>query len=95
MKDTSLIGGPYRAPRARPGKALPCFLCSRYSRLVPDQAVVEGMTRGPIPWPFATAPGGKHSLLLTGDLLRAPKVESVLAVMHHWGVSRSTVTGCE
>ena len=81
MKDTTLIGGPYRAPRARPGRPVPCFLCSRYGRLVPDQAIVEGMTRSPIPWPFAAAPGGKHSLLLTGDLLKALQLESVLAVM--------------
>lgn len=81
----ALIGGPYAAPRCKVGRPLPCY---RHG----DGRAVVGLTEAPIPWPYAAGPGGKISLSLTGDLVRAVAVESVLAISYHWGVARATAS---
>lgn len=81
--DTTLIAGPYRAPRCRVGRTLAC--------LVRGAVIVAGIADAPIPWPYSTGPGQKRLPVLRGDLVRAVRTESVAAVAHHWGVSRWTV----
>jgi hypothetical protein len=55
-----------------------------------EEVRVGGLTDAPIQWPYVRRKG-PHSLILCGDLVRAVKTESVSAVVHHWGVSPSTV----
>jgi hypothetical protein len=52
---------------------------------------VGGLTDAPIQWPYGRRPGGRPSLILCEDLVRAVEAESSSAVAHHWGVSLSTV----
>jgi hypothetical protein len=54
---------------------------------------VAGLSDAPIQWPYVAQPGGNgyRSLILCGDLVRAVRRESEIAVMHWWGVSRHTV----
>jgi hypothetical protein len=54
---------------------------------------VVGISEAPISWPMTRRPngGGKPFLILCGDLVRAVKRESEIAVAHHWRVSRLTV----
>jgi hypothetical protein len=84
MPDTTLIGGPYRAPRCRVGRILE-------SAVTGDQ-VVSGMTGAPIPWPYVQRRGDKRSLIVCGGLEQAIRTESIEAVAYHWGVSRWTVS---
>src|SRR5437867_496390 len=86
MNDTDrvkLLHGPYRAPRCRLGKTLCCK--------VKGEVPVTRISAGPIPWPMTTKRGGKPSMILCGDLVKAVRRESVLAVCHWWGVGRCTV----
>jgi hypothetical protein len=76
--------GPYKSPRCRPGSTLVCEVRGR-------EAVVGGMTDSPIQWPFVKK-RGRRSLIICGDLVKAIAVESEVAVAHHWGVGRSTVS---
>ncbi|WP_165227539.1 hypothetical protein [Aquisphaera insulae] len=48
------------------------------------------MTNAPIQWPIRKGLG-RHSCILCGDLIRALRTESDIAVSHHWGVSITTV----
>jgi hypothetical protein len=50
---------------------------------------VGGWSTAPIPWPLAAGSGG---FIFCGDLLKAIRQESVIAVAHWFGVSRHTVT---
>jgi hypothetical protein len=81
--------GSYAAPRCRIGRQLACR--------VNGDVEVDGITEAAIPWPFTRSRaggvkrGGKPILILTGDLERAVKIESVAAVAYHWGVAHSTV----
>lgn len=68
-----LLCGPYEAPPVRRGEVLEGF-------------IVGGFTDAPIPWPYRKWTG-KRSLILTGDLERAVRCESEIAIAHHWGVS--------
>jgi hypothetical protein len=79
-----LLHGPYKAPRCRVGGVLTCELRDR-------DVVVGGMSDGLIPWPTVKMKG-RRSLILCGDLVRAVRCESRLAVAHHWGVSVFVVT---
>ncbi|MGP0064553.1 MAG: hypothetical protein ACLQGP_13270 [Isosphaeraceae bacterium] len=76
-----LLYGPYRPPQYRVGDKLPCEYVGR-------EVKVTGISEGRIQWPRARRP---RSLILCGELIRAVRVESVIAVSHHWGVSTKTV----
>lgn len=81
-----LIAGPYTPPR---GKAW------RVGQVVQDvirgEVEICGMSDAPIAWPIARTGLGRPIPIVTGDLVRAIRMESVIAVMHFWGVSRTTV----
>lgn len=51
---------------------------------------MAGRSDAPIPWPFRKGQG-RPSCILCGDLIRAVKTESEIAVAHHWGVDKKTV----
>jgi len=57
----------------------------------PNEAVrVAGMTDAPIPWPHTLVKGGRP-MILCGDLVKAIRVESAVAMKHHFGVGSDTV----
>ena len=61
-----LLFGPYRTPCFRNGDVV---ICKRIG-----DAVITGLSDGPIPWPIAKRVGRglkSHSILLYGDLVRA------------------------
>jgi len=74
--------GPYQCPKARPGKKLFCE--------IRGTVTVAGFRYGPIPWPVAKWPGTRPAILC-GDLVKAVRRESEVAVAHHFGVSVATV----
>ena len=79
-----LIAGPYKTPRCRVGRELFDFLRG--------DLVVIRISEAPIPWPM----GRSHHVcrpipIMTEGLARAVRLESELAVMYYWGVSRWTV----
>jgi hypothetical protein len=76
-----LIDGPYYPPRTACGRFLVCELRGTVK--------VGGYSDAPIPWPRIWR---RRSLVICGDLLRALKTESVLAVSYHWGLSYSIVS---
>ncbi len=76
-----LLYGPYQSPRTRIGKKLFCEIRGTVRVVV--------FHDGPIPWPKANLPG--RPIILMGDLVRAVKKESALAVMHHFGVTHGVV----
>jgi len=78
-----LLYGPYVAPKCRVGDKLPCEYRGR-------EVTVRGMSDGLIQWP-STRRRGAHSLIVSGDLIRAVRTESSIAVAHHWGVNKPTV----
>lgn len=54
---------------------------------------VAGFTEAPIPWPaYASITGARLTPILNGDLTRAVRTESAMAVAYWWGVSRATAT---
>ncbi len=78
-----LLYGPYNAPKCRLGDKLLCEYRDR-------EVTVKGMTDARIPWPL-TRTNNRWSPILCGDLVRAVRTESSLAVGHHWGVHHVTV----
>jgi hypothetical protein len=80
-----LLFSPYKMPRCKIGGTLKC----RRRGKVPVVAISDA----PISWPMTRNRNGtgKPSLILCGDLVRAVKRESEIAVAHHWRVSRLTV----
>ena len=78
-----LLYGPYMAPKCAVGDRVPCNCRGR-------EVTVTGMTDAPIPWP-CTRGNGRPCPVLYGDLIRAVRTESALAVAYHWGVCHSTV----
>ena len=80
-----LLFGPYRTPKCKVGHRL------RY--VMRGKITVAGLSDAPIQWPYVPQPGGNgyRSLILCGDLIRAVRRESKVAVAHWWGVSRHTV----
>jgi hypothetical protein len=79
-----LLHGPYTPPKARRGDTLSCEYRGCNVR-------VGGMSSDvPIQWPtvFKT---GRRSLIVCGELVRAIRTESVIAIAHHWGVNVVTV----
>ena len=80
-----LLFGPYRTPKCKVGRRLRCVMRGKVT--------VAGLSDAPIQWPYVPQPGGNgyRSLILCGDLVRAVRRESEVAVAHWWGVSRHTV----
>ena len=78
-----LLYGPYQPPKCRVGDKLPCEYRGR-------EVTVRAMTDAPIQWP-ATRGGLRASPIVCGDLIRAVRAESEIAVVHHWGVNRYVV----
>ena len=76
-----LLFGPYNPPRTRRGKFLFCEIGGTVK--------VGGFSDGPIPWPIKW---GTNSIILCGDLVRAVRQESALAVAHHWDVCTGIVS---
>jgi hypothetical protein len=84
MPAPALIAGPYRPPRIKMGQLLYDF---EYGDLR-----ICGISDSPIQWPLGRTSNGRRAMpIVYGDLVKAVRIESVLAVMHHWGVSRTTV----
>lgn len=81
-----LLHGPYQPPRCRPGGVL---RCARQG-----EAQVVRWSDGPIPWPRGRPARGGFGLgyVLCGDLVKALRRESALAVAHWWGVDVNTVS---
>lgn len=87
MKDAEsfrLLHGPYATPICRIGDRLDCEFRGR-------EVVVGGLSDGLILWPTVKMKG-RRSLVVCGDLARAVRNESGMAVAHHWGVACCTVT---
>lgn len=78
-----LLHGPYSPPAVRPGDTVTCEYRDR-------DVVVGEMSGGPIPWPTARK-RGRTGPILCGDLVRAVRTESEVAVAHWWGVGRELV----
>lgn len=79
----SLIAGPYVAPDVRPGDWL----------MDEERGMVEvgGYTqKARIPWPRIKKTG-RASLILCGDLVRAVRTESALAIKYWWNVGDPVV----
>ena len=86
-RDTTLLFGPYTAPRLKRGERAFCFF--------PDcDVVVTSWTDGRIPWPRCRAldnPIGGSGLLVDEELARVVQSESASAIKHWWGVSAKAV----
>jgi hypothetical protein len=78
----ALLHGPYRPPRKRTGSKVFCE--------IRGTVTIGGFLDGPIPWPWVKKPGSR-SAVLCGDLVKAVRRESELAVAHHFGVCKNTV----
>ncbi len=81
-----LRSGPYKSPSISIGTILACE--SRDT-----DVIVVDYSDAKIPWPIGRRPRlGAKSLIVFGDLAKAVKNESCLAVAHWFGVSTQTVT---
>lgn len=77
------VGGPYAPPFVPIGGWLRCEIRGMLQ--------VGGYTNALIPWP--TAIGHAKQLILCGDLVKALKTESRLALCFHFGMSPQSVSG--
>src|SRR5262249_33653375 len=70
--------GLYRTPKCSVGRCLGCVMRGKIA--------VAGLSDAPIQWPYVPQPGGNgyRSLILCGDLVRAVRRESGIAVAHWW-----------
>ncbi|MGL0786512.1 hypothetical protein [Xanthomonas translucens] len=82
MRVPDLIAGPYHSPACRAGDWLDDEIEGRIE--------VGGWTDAPISWPRRKKTG-RHSLILTAELARAVRTESVAAICHWWRVSPTKV----
>jgi len=81
-----LLFGPYKTPRFRYGDTV---FCERIG-----DAVITGLSDGPIPWPIGKRVGGgmkSNAILLYGDLVRAVRKEAAQAVGYWWGIGTDTL----
>jgi len=78
-----LLYGPYTPPKCKLGDKLFCEYRDR-------EVTVKGMTDSLIQWP-CTRRSNRLSPIVCGDLVRAIRTESEMAVAHHWGVKYPTV----
>lgn len=78
-----LLHGPYAPPALRRGDTVEC----EYRGC---EVKVGGLTDGRIPWPRLLK-NGKPALIVCGDLARAVRSESELAISYWWGVSVTTI----
>ena len=74
-----LYFGPYETPRYRIGQSV---LCERFGYVE-----IVGTSSGRIPWPLGRRPGtrARASLVLFGDLTKAVREETGVAVRYWWG----------
>ncbi len=77
-----LLHGPYRSPICALGKRLKCRIRGRVE--------VKRIGAGPIFWPQAVV-GRNRAFMLCGDLVRAVRRESEVAIIYWWGVTPQTV----
>ena len=77
------VGGPYTPQLVDVGGRLRCKLRGMLT--------VAGYTNALIPWPVAVGNSSKQ-VILCGDLLKALKTESCVAVAFHFGLSPQTVS---
>ena len=78
-----LLYGPYVVPNCKLGDRLLCEYRAR-------ELSVRGMTDGLIQWP-CTRRNRTKSPIVCGDLVRAIRTESAMAVAYHWGVRHKTI----
>jgi hypothetical protein len=82
MEPPKLLGAPYSSPPVRPGDWIDDEIDGRL--------VVGGWTAAPIPWPRRKKTG-RAALILSEELARAVRTESVEAVCYWWGVGPTKV----
>jgi hypothetical protein len=83
----TLLHGPYRTPRLRVGDRAFCLLRD-------CEVVITSISDARIPWPRCRAVEGTGSgsgLWLGGELAKAVKCESAVAVKYWWRLSRTAV----
>lgn len=77
-----LLHGPYMVPRCKIGRKLRCHIRGKVK--------VTDISNGRIPWP-QTRVATNRAYILCGDLAKAVRCESALAIRYWWGVGASTV----
>jgi hypothetical protein len=76
-----LLHGPYGTPKCKVGDFVSCA--------VRGLSEIGKFSDHPIPWPVSAGKSG--ALIIFGDLEKAIRCESEIAVMGHFGLGRSTV----
>jgi hypothetical protein len=81
-----LLHGPYQAPRLQRGDRAFCHYRD-------CDVLVTSFSDAPISWPLCFRLGGraKPGPMVDEEFLRAVRIESSLAIQHHWGVSQCQV----
>ena len=78
-----LLIGPYRSSRCRLGKKLFCE--------IRGWLPLRRISPGRIPWP-QTIVGRNRAFILCGDLVKAVRRESAVAISYWWEVTAQTVS---
>jgi hypothetical protein len=84
---TKLLFGPYQPPTLKVGDRVFCLYRDA-------EVVVYDWSLAPVPWPLcyqADQRGAGKGLLVEGELARAIRHESVIAIQYWWGVCQKTV----